>query len=151
TMYRYTRYADCFDAAAMAALFTEDCVCDFFAGREPDKVTRDRQGLHDFLAEAMSQSVSSNHYISNVEIVFESADAAMFYAYMYSWQRFTGYPQMADCHRYGRYEMRAVRAGDGWRFSDLVLLSAGEYGGARIAEQIGRPWPPVFQRVAEPA
>jgi hypothetical protein len=64
---------------------------------------------------------------------------------MYSWQRFTGHPMTADCHRWGRYENRFLRTPDGWRIARLKLISAGEYGGARIGEQLGRPFPPTFE------
>ncbi|HET9694635.1 MAG TPA: hypothetical protein VFP48_09620, partial [Steroidobacteraceae bacterium] len=62
----------------------------------------------------------------------------------YSWQRFKAHPVAADCHRYGRYELRVVRTSEGWKLSRLNLLSAGEYGGSRLGEQFGRPWPPQF-------
>jgi len=62
-----------------------------------------------------------------------------------SWRvRFTGFPVTADCHRWGRYENRFVRTPDGWRMDRLTLVSAGEYGGARIGEQLGRTFPPSF-------
>jgi hypothetical protein len=106
---------------------------------------RGKKELLGFLHAYFPKSVSSTHYITNVELVFETDDRVAAHTYMYSWQRFKDYPAAADCHRYGRYEFRVVRASDGWRFSRLNLLSAGEYGGARIGEQFNRPWPPRFE------
>jgi hypothetical protein len=142
-MARYCRYADQLDPDGMAACFVDDCV----VGYVPASIAppaKNKNELLGFLRDYFPHSVSSAHYITNVELVFDSADVVTAHSYMYSWQRFKAYPAAADCHRYGRYEYRIVRTAAGWRFSHLNLLSAGEYGGARIAEQFGRPWPPRF-------
>ena len=143
TMYAYCRYADQLNGVAMAALFVDDCVASFIPGSE-DYVLRGRQALSDFLCGALAVTVSGSHHIANEELVFEAPDRVILNCYMYSWQRFTGYPTTADCHRWGRYENRFIRTADGWRMDRLRLISAGEYGGARIGEQLGRPFPPVF-------
>jgi len=141
TLYTYTRHADRLDPAAMVSLFTEDCVVSYIEG-EPEM--QGRRALHEMLSTYLPNSVSSIHYLSNSQVLFESDDAAAVHTYMYSWQRFRTHPVTADCHRYGQYEMRLVRTAEGWRFTHMRLLSHGEYGGARIAEQLNRPWPPVF-------
>lgn len=143
-MARYCRYADQLDADGMIACFTEDCI----VGYVPVSMAapaRNKKELLGFLHEYFPNSVSSTHYITNIELLFDSADQVTAHTYMYSWQRFKGYPAAADCHRFGRYEFRLVRTNEGWRFSRLMLLSAGEYGGARIGEQFNRPWPPKFE------
>jgi hypothetical protein len=142
-MARYCRHADLLDGAGMAACFTQDCVVAYVPGAIAPPA-RSKEELLGFLNAYFPNSVSSTHYITNVELIFETDDRVVAHTYMYSWQRFKGYPAAADCHRYGRYEFRIVRTEDGWRFSRLNLLSAGEYGGARIAEQFNRPWPPRF-------
>jgi SnoaL-like domain len=143
-MARYCRHADLLDAAGMAACFTDDCIVAYVpASMAPP--ARSRQELLGFLNAYFPNSVSSSHYVTNVELIFDTPDQVTAATYMYSWQRFKTFPAAADCHRYGRYELRIVRTDDGWRFSRLNLLSAGEYGGARIAEQFGRPWPPRFE------
>jgi len=144
--YRYCRHADLLDGPAMAALFVEDCVTQFIHN-DPKAVLYGRAALEDFLNMALGGTVSGSHHIANVELIFDSDDAVTAHMYMYSWQRFTGFPVTADCHRWGRYENRYVRTKDGWRFTHLRLLSAGEYGGARICEQMGRPFPPTFDTV----
>ena len=144
-LYRYCRYADTLDAAAMASLFVEDCEADFMNGQEP--IFRGRKQLLEFFATALQDVLSGSHHITNVELIFENADAVIAHTYMYSWQRFKNYPTTADCHRWGRYELRLVRTPEGWQYSRLRLFSAGEYGATRFAEQMARPWPPRFPGV----
>jgi len=143
TMYGYCRHADQLNGDAMSALFVEDCVCTFVPGGE-ETTLRGRRALNDFLNRALGGTVSGSHHIANEELIFETPDRVVLHAYMYSWQRFTGFPVTADCHRWGRYENRFVRTADGWRMDRLTLVSAGEYGGARIGEQLGRTFPPRF-------
>ena len=141
---RYCRHADQLDAEGMAACFTDDCIVAYVpASIAPP--ARSKKELLGFLHDYFPNSVSSTHYISNIELLFDSPDVVTAHTYMYSWQRFKTYPAAADCHRYGRYEFRVVRTPEGWRFSRLNLLSMGEYGGARIGEQFNRPWPPRFE------
>ena len=143
TMFAYCRHADQLDGVAMAALFVDDCEAQFIPGDE--HVLRGRKTLTEFLCGALAVTVSGSHHIANEELVFETPDRVVMHAYMYSWQRFAGFPQTADCHRWGRYENRFVRTPAGWRMDRLKLISAGEYGGARIGEQLGRPFPPTFE------
>jgi hypothetical protein len=142
-MHEYCRHADNLDPASMVALFVDDCVANFVPGGE-DTILRGKAQLMNMLAGALDVTVSGSHHITNAEFVFEAPDRVTFHCYMYSWQRFKGFPVTADCHRWGRYENRFVRTPAGWRFSRLKLTSAGEYGGARIGEQLGRPFPPRF-------
>jgi hypothetical protein len=143
TMYAYCRHADRLDGDAMSALFVEDCVCSFIPGGE-ETTLRGRRALNEFLNRALGVTVSGSHHIANEELIFETPDRVVLHAYMYSWQRFDGFPTTADCHRWGRYENRFVRTAEGWRMDRLTLVSAGEYGGARIGEQLGRTFPPAF-------
>lgn len=144
TMYAYCRHADMLDGDAMSALFTEDCIASFIPGGAATTLYG-RRALNDFLNSALGVTVSGSHHIANEELIFETPDRVVLYCYMYSWQRFTGFPVTADCHRWGRYENRFLRTADGWRMDRLTLISAGEYGGARIGEQLGRPFPPKFE------
>ena len=140
---RYCRHADLLDAEGMAACFTDDCIVAYVpAAIAPP--AHGKQELLGFLHAYFPNSASSSHYVTNVELHFETPDQAVATTYMYSWQRFKTHPITADCHRFGRYELRVVRTSEGWRLSRLNLLSAGEYGGSRLGEQFGRPWPPQF-------
>ena len=142
TMFAYCRYADQLDIEGMVAQFTDDCVVTYVPNEIPP--FRGKGALRGFLSDYFPHSVSSSHYMTNVEIQFDARDVVTVYCYMYSWQRFKTHPAAADCHRFGRYEMRALRLADGWRISHMTLLTAGEYGGTRLAEQFERPWPPTF-------
>jgi hypothetical protein len=142
-MARYCRHADLLDPEGMADCFTDDCVVAYVPASMAAPA-RSKKELLGFLRAYFPSSVSSSHYITNVELIFETSDTVAAHTYMYSWQRFTGYPAAADCHRFGRYEFQLVRSPQGWLFSKLNLLSAGEYGGTRIAEQFNRSWPPRF-------
>jgi hypothetical protein len=144
TMHAYCRHADNLDGDAMSALFVEDCVANFVPGGD-EMVLRGRRALNEFLNMALGGTVSGSHHIANEELIFETPDRVVLHCYMYSWQRFTGFPVTADCHRWGRYENRFVRTDGGWRMDRLKLISAGEYGGARIGEQLRRPFPPKFE------
>ena len=143
TMYAYCRHADLLDGDGMADLFTPNCIANFVPGGE-DTILRGQAALRAFLNGALGVTVSGSHHISNAELIFETPDRVTLHCYMYSWQQFTGFPVTSDCHRWGRYENQFVRTPQGWRMRRLMLLSAGEYGGARIGEQLGRPFPPVF-------
>jgi hypothetical protein len=143
-MARYCRHADQLDPEGMAACFVDDCIVAYVPASIAAPA-RSKKELLGFLHDYFPNSVSSTHYISNVEPLFDSPDVATAHTYMYSWQRFKSFPAAADCHRYGRYEFRVLRTADGWRFSRLNLLSMGEYGGSRIGEQFNRPWPPRFE------
>jgi len=140
-LYTYTRHADRLDWDGMVSMFTDDCIVSYVEG-EP--LMAGRAKLHEMLSTYLPNTVSSIHYLSNTQILFDSDDAVTVHTYMYSWQRYKPYPVMADCHRWGQYEIRMVRTPEGWRFTHMRLLSHGEYGGARTAEQMNQPWPPVF-------
>jgi len=145
TMYAYCRHADQLNGDAMADLFARDCVANFIPAGGEDTMLRGQDALRAFLNGALGVTVSGSHHISNAELIFETPDQVVLHCYMYSWQRFTGFPTTADCHRWGRYENRFVRTPHGWRMDRLTLISAGEYGGARIGEQLDRPHPPQFE------
>lgn len=144
-MHEYCRCADQNDPDGMIACFTEDCVISMAHDDREGMMWKDRASAQKFYRSALIDYViSGSHFICNEQILFENQDSAIMYMYMYSWQRFVGYPERADCHRWGRYENHYVREADGqWRMKGLRLLSSGEYGGARIGEQFNRDWPPV--------
>lgn len=143
TMYAYCRHADMNDVDGMMRKFAEDCVVSYVPGDQ--YVMRGRAALKAMLDAHIGNTISGSHHIANVELLFDTPDVVTAHMYMYSWQRFKGFPVTADCHRWGRYEIRFIRQQGSWWFSRLRLLSAGEYGGARIGEQFGRPWPPRFE------
>ncbi|WP_217642400.1 nuclear transport factor 2 family protein [Bacillus sp. OK048] len=147
-MHQYAHCADMCDPEGMIACFTDDCMAKYFTddlSKGYEAPVFNKSETYDYLKQRLIDYVNSaSHHISNEQIYFEKIDRAVAYMYMYSWQRFTSYPQQPDMHRWGRYEIFYVKEKDGeWRISNLQLLSAGEYNGTRIAEQFNRSWPPV--------
>jgi hypothetical protein len=143
TMAHYCRCADGRDAEAMIKLFTDDCIVDFLH-------TGDAQGFHGkdalraILVPSRIDTITGSHHISNESFTFDSAESVRFHCYLYSWERFAKFPVMADAHSWRRYEIHFVLRAGAWNIARLRLLSAGEYGGSRIGEHIGRPYPPHF-------
>ncbi len=138
-MHSYCRAADRLDAPAMLAHFADECWVSYVIG----EAWMNRAALAAMLDTYLPNTVSSQHMITNEEIIL-GGDEAILHTYMYSWQRYRDFPMRADTHRFGRYECRVVRAPQGWRFTHMQLVSAGELGEPRIGEQLHRPWPPVF-------
>lgn len=90
-MARYCRHADLLDAEGMAACFTDDCVVAYVPASIAAPA-RSKKELLGFLHAYFPNSVSSTHYITNVELLFDTPDRVTAHTYMYSWQRFKGYP-----------------------------------------------------------
>lgn len=141
--YAYCRYADALDVVAMASVFTDDCLVSF----RPDIELRGRAEVEDYYRQAQSVVVSSSHHLSNMDVIFVDRDRAAMHSYLYSWQRFTGYPDVRDRHRWARYEDAFVRTPDGWRQSELMYVVAGELADGdepRVGEVLARPlWSPT--------
>jgi SnoaL-like domain len=141
--FAYCRSADAIDIEGMLSAFTEDCTINFRADRSDER--HGTAALREFFTAAQSVVVSSSHHLSNMDIVFLGPDRAAMQCYLYSWQRFVGYPEVKDRHRWVRYEDEFVRTSEGWRQCALLYLVAGEIDGGtspRIGELVGRPvWP----------
>lgn len=143
-MHSYCRAADRLDPSAMLAHFIDRCRVSYVVGA----AWMDKAMLAEMLDTYLPNTVSSQHMITNEEIIFLSDDEAILHTYMYSWQRYRDFPMRSDTHRFGRYERRVARGAAGWRFTHMLLVSAGELGEPRIGEQLARPWPPVFEAAA---
>jgi ketosteroid isomerase-like protein len=150
--FAYCRYADAIDINGMLSVFTDDCLINFRADRSDQR--QGKSALREFFEAAQSVVVASSHHLSNMDIVFLGPDTAAMQSYLYSWQRFAGYPDVQDRHRWVRYEDTLVRTADGWRQSSLLYLVAGELDGGdtpRIGELVGRPvWPATATDATEP-
>ena len=143
-LHSYCRQADLLNPPGMLAHFTEECLVSYVVGGPP----MTKAELKAMLEQYLPNTTSSQHMITNHELVFLSEDEVLLHTYMYSWQRYKDYPMRSDTHRFGRYECRVVRRSGKWLFTHMNLISAGELGESRIAEQLGRPWPPVFGAAA---
>lgn len=142
--FAYCRYADALDIAGMVSVFAEDCRINFVP--DGSQQGRGRGDVEAFFTKAQSVVTSSSHHLSNMDIVFLERDRAAMHSYLYSWQRFVGYPEVKDRHRWARYEDVFVRTPDGWRQSELLYLVAGELASGdhlRFGEVLARPvWRP---------
>ena len=121
--YAYARHADVLDPELMVSRFVEDCTASYHPA-EPDIVGRD--ALRDWYAMRLGAVVSSSHHVSNLEVRFVDADHAELSCYLYSWQRYSSFPDEADRQRWGRYEDTWVRTDQGWFQSSLTCRVAGE-------------------------
>ena len=119
----YLRAADDGDLDRMLAWFTPDCTASYLPD-QPSLVGH--AALREFYAARIDSVVSSSHHLSNTEIAFVDSDTAHLRAYLYSWQRYAGYPAHGDRHCWARYVDRWVRTPDGWYQSALVLRLAHE-------------------------
>jgi len=140
-LHSYCRSADRLDPAGMLEHFTDDCEITYVVGLPPMK---GKPELHAMLTEYLPNTSSSQHMITNHEITLVSPNEAILNTYMFSWQRFKAYPTRADTNRFGRYECRLVMKAEGWRFTHMILIVAGEYGETRIGEHFGRTFPAKF-------
>ena len=80
-MARYCRYADQLDPDGMAACFTDDCVVAYVPASMAAPA-RSKKELIGFLREYFPNSVSSSHYITNVELIFDTSDTVTAHTYM---------------------------------------------------------------------
>ena len=141
-MYNYCYSADNMDGIGMSACFSETGIMSM-GDVYPTKY-HGREAIAKFYEGKLDEALTSSHYITNMQIWFETPDSAIMVAYVYAWKRFRDYPNTSDFEMYGSYETQAVRNTDGeWRFESLKLVVAGMTPGNRVNEQHNRPWPPV--------
>jgi hypothetical protein len=88
---------DRLDWDGMVSMFTADCIVSYV---EDEPAMAGRDALYEILSTYLPNTVSSIHYLSNSQVLFDSDDVATISTYMYSWQRYKPYPVMADCHRW---------------------------------------------------
>ncbi|MFC9835193.1 nuclear transport factor 2 family protein [Rhodococcus sp. NPDC127530] len=122
--YAYCRAADAMDAAGMLAVFTDDCVVDLSGGR--GGAVTGVAAARKFYSGALSKFIASSHHLSNMDVVFDSADTARMESYLFSWQRYKEYPELRDRHRWARYRDVYRRTQDGWKQTELVCYVGGE-------------------------
>ncbi|KXF53446.1 hypothetical protein AXA44_08250 [Rhodococcus sp. SC4] len=108
----------------MLAVFTDDCVVDLSGGR--GGAVFGINAARKCYSDALGKFTASSHYLSNMDVVFESADTARLESYLYSWQRYQAYPERKDRHRWARYRDVFRRDVGGWKQSKLVLYVGGE-------------------------
>jgi hypothetical protein len=130
----YTRWVDLNRVDKQVEIFTEDGRITFGSD---DAWTVGRDNIEALIAPLVAMYQATHHYISNIEITFDSADEARSQCYLHAWHRparggddFTLYAQYHDCWS---------RTDEGWRIRERRLKTAGTVGGGGATlEPIGR-------------
>lgn len=129
----YTRWVDLNRVDKQVEIFADDGkIC--FGG---DVWTQGRENIHQLIAPLVAAYQATHHYITNIEITFESADEARSMCYLHAWHRPADGSE--DFILYAQYHDVWVRTGEGWRIRERRLKTAGTEGrdGAGL-DPIGR-------------
>jgi 3-phenylpropionate/cinnamic acid dioxygenase small subunit len=112
---RYARYVDGKQWTEWRSLFTEDASIDYASAGGP---VGDREVVANGLQAALESFPMTQHYITNIESVFEGPDRARVRAMFYNPMMFPGSTELSECGGYYHHEF--VRTADGWRSERLV-------------------------------
>lgn len=130
----YTRWVDLNRVDKQVEIFTEDGRITF---RGEDNWTVGRANIETLITPLVALYDATHHYISNVEITFDSADEARSLCYLHAWHRPAD--GSADFTLYAQYHDRWTRTEDGWRMRERRLKTAGTIGGDSSGlEPLGR-------------
>lgn len=130
----YTRWVDLNRVDKQVEIFTEDGRIAF---RGEDSWTEGRANIEALITPLVAMYQATHHYISNIEINFESADEARSQCYLHAWHRPADGSD--DFTLYAQYHDRWTRTGEGWRIRERRLKTAGTIGGdASGLEPLGR-------------
>ena len=111
---RYARAVDTKDWELYRSLFTDDAVIDYSSA---GAIVGSRDEVVDWFGKNFSAIPWTMHYITNVEILDSSGDAATVRAMFYNPMLLPGMTEMSACGGY--YHHDVVRTGDGWRSRSL--------------------------------
>lgn len=132
----YTRWVDLNRVDKQVEIFTEDGRITF---RGDDAWTVGRANIQTMLTPLVEIYQATHHYISNIEIEFDSADEARSRCYLQAWHRPAD--GSGDWTLYAQYHDRWTRTTDGWRIRERRLKTAGTVGradGGAALEPLGR-------------
>lgn len=117
----YCRAADRNDPDALAACFTEDCLCDY----GPGAVERGREARRAAAARDLAQFAATSHLLGNIVIAFEDDGRARVSSVVHAWHR----PLAGGTWiLYAEYHDVVVRTEAGWLIAERRLLVAGTDG-----------------------
>lgn len=111
---RYARAVDTKDWELYRSVFTDDALIDYSSA---GAVVGTRDEVVDWFAANFGAIPWTMHYITNVEILDSSGDAATVRAMFYNPMLLPGMTEMSACGGY--YHHDVVRTGDGWRSRSL--------------------------------
>lgn len=123
-LHTYARLVDERDFAAVAGVFTDDCLAEYGV-RETDTL-HSSAAVADWLTRQLLDSTATSHHISNVQISFPDADHAETTSYVYAWH---GAPGAAvDPVVLARYVDSFERTPTGWRIAHRRMFAHGLVG-----------------------
>jgi ketosteroid isomerase-like protein len=120
-LHAYCRAADRNDPDALAACFTEDCLCDY----GPGPPERGREARRAAAARDLALFEATSHLLGNITATFESDDRARVSSVVHAWHRPLG---GGTWILYAEYHDLVVRTPDGWRIAERRLHVAGTDG-----------------------
>lgn len=130
----YTRWVDLNRVDKQVEIFTDDGRITFTGD---DAWTEGRANIEALITPLVAAYQATHHYISNIEITFDSADEAHSQCYLHAWHRPADGSD--DFTLYAQYHDRWARTEDGWRIRERRLKTAGTVGGRSSGlEPIGR-------------
>lgn len=122
----YCRALDLMDLPAIAKVFTADCRVEY--GPE--------ERLQSTGAEAVARSLErmwrwarTSHHLSNIQVEFESPDAARAVSYVIAWHE---RPDGSTATVLGQYHDRLRRTEEGWRIAERRMLMNGNTAGFTV-------------------
>jgi 3-phenylpropionate/cinnamic acid dioxygenase small subunit len=119
-LHSYARLVDERDFAAVAELFTDDCLAEY--GVEEADILHSASDLAEWLTNRVGVSETS-HHISNVQIRLRGTDQAEATSYVYAWHRIPGLP--VEPVVMARYVDVLARGTDGWRIAHRSMHAHG--------------------------
>lgn len=123
-LHTYARLVDERDFAAVAGVFTDDCLAEYGL-RETDTL-HSSAAVVAWLTEQLRDGTATSHHISNVQISFSDADHAATTSYVYAWHGATG--ATADPVVLARYADSFKRVSTGWRIARRRMFAHGLVG-----------------------
>lgn len=123
----YCLHLDRMDLAALAALFSPDCLVIY--GPDPHLMTQGAAELEASLARMWRWNRTA-HHLSNLRLWPESASTARAESYVLAWHE---RPDGSMATIYGRYLDRLVRTPQGWRIAERRMQMNGADAGFRVA------------------
>ena len=117
-MHSYCRFVDLNLPEKQVECFTIDAVADYYGGTE----LVGRSAILEMLKEALTRFTATCHTLSNIEISFESPDAANSVSYVQAWHRKPSGPE-DDYEVRGQYHDRWLKTEEGWRISYRKFLT----------------------------
>ena len=123
-LHTYARLVDERDFAAVAGVFTDDCLAEY--GVHEADTLHSSADVVDWLTHQLADGTPTSHHISNVQISFHSADQAETTSYVHAWHGAPGAP--ADPVVLARYVDTVKRTPTGWRIAHRRMFAHGLVG-----------------------